>query len=62
LVGDALIAERHDKPIEQRRRIPVADCRMNPFGRQRFPGIINKRWRASDAANLQDQPRRMVDR
>jgi hypothetical protein len=51
LVGDALIAERRDKPIEQRGRIPGANGRMNALGCQRFPGVIDIRARASDAAN-----------
>jgi hypothetical protein len=42
LVGDALVAQYRDKPIEQRRRIPGADCRMNAFGRQRFTSISDK--------------------
>jgi hypothetical protein len=51
LVGDALIAERHDKPIEQRGRVPGANGRRNALGCQRFPGVIDIRARASDAAN-----------
>jgi hypothetical protein len=61
LVGDALMAERRDKPIEQRGRIAVANGGMNAFGFERFPGVVDKRCRASDAANPQDQPGRMVE-
>jgi hypothetical protein len=61
LVGDALIAQRRDKPIEHRGRISVADCRVNAFRFERIPGVIDKRRRASDAANPQDQPGRMVE-
>jgi hypothetical protein len=34
---------------------------MNPFGFERFPGVIDKRRRASDAANPQDQPSRVIE-
>jgi hypothetical protein len=50
LVGDALVAQYRDQPIEQRGRIPGADRRMNAFGRQRFASIIDKRRRAGDLA------------
>jgi hypothetical protein len=61
LVGDALVAQYADEPIEQRDRVPVANGRINPFGFERFPGIVDERWRASDAANPQNQPSRMVE-
>jgi hypothetical protein len=34
---------------------------MNAFSRQSFASIIDKRGRASDLANPQDQPSRMVE-
>jgi hypothetical protein len=42
LVGDALVTQYRDEPIEQRGRIPGADRRMNAFGRQRFTSINDK--------------------
>jgi hypothetical protein len=34
---------------------------MNAFGLKRFTGISDKRGRASELADPQDQPRRMVE-
>ena len=62
LVGDALVAQYRDKPIEQRGRIPGADGRMNAFGLERFTGISDKRGRASEVANPQDQLRGVIQR
>jgi hypothetical protein len=42
LVGDALVAQYRDQPIEQRCRIPATNGRMNAFGRRRFTSIVDK--------------------
>jgi hypothetical protein len=62
LVGDALVAQYRDKPIEQRGRVPGADGRVNAFGLERFPGISDKRGRASELANPEDQLRGVIQR
>jgi hypothetical protein len=61
LVGDALVAQYRDKPIEQRGRVPGADSRMNAFGLKRFTGISDKRGRAGELANPQDQLRGVIE-
>jgi hypothetical protein len=61
LVGDALVAQNRDKPIEQRSLILGADRRTNAFGLKRFASISDKRGRASDLANPQDQLRGVVE-
>ena len=57
LVGDALVAQRRDKPIEQDRRVPGADRRLNAFSFERFDIC----GRASDSANPQDELGCMVE-
>jgi hypothetical protein len=61
LVGDALVAQYRDKPIEQDCRVPGADGRMNAFGLKRFTSISDKRGRASEMANPEDQRSCMVE-
>jgi hypothetical protein len=56
-----LVAQYRDKPIEQRSRIPGADCLANSFSFERFTSVIDKRRRASKVANPQDQLGRMIE-
>ena len=57
LVGDALVAQGRDKPIEQDRRVPRADGRGNFV---RSTGIVENCGRANEATHSEDQPSCMI--
>jgi hypothetical protein len=61
LVGDALIAQSRDKPIEQNWHAPRADCCGDAFGFEPSAGIIDNRGAAGELANAVDQSGCMID-
>jgi hypothetical protein len=42
LIGDPLVAQGRDQPVEQRGRIMVADGGSNAFGLEGSPGVVEK--------------------
>src|ERR1700722_3569548 len=56
LIGNSLVTQNRDKPVEQRRCVPVTNGCCHAFGFQGCPGVINESGRPSELADSGDQP------
>src|ERR1700722_12437344 len=56
LIGDPLVAQNCNKPVEQCRRVPVTNGCGHAFRFQRCLGIINESGGPSELADSGDQP------
>jgi hypothetical protein len=61
LIRDALVAERRDQPIEQRRRVAIPNGGGDTDPTIIAANHIKKVGRASKAANAMDQPNSVID-
>ena len=60
-IGDALIAESGDQPIEDRRGVALSDCCADPLSLKVGANVVDQARRPGEAANAIDHANRMID-